>query len=46
LRAGYQYHTEARIDKLRAAGYAPAFIALEDGVRRYVRGHLLPRAAQ
>ena len=40
IRPNYQYFTEARMDKLRAAGYAKRFTALEDGVRRYVEGYL------
>lgn len=40
LRGQYQSHTEARIDRLRAAGYAGAFTPLEDGVRRYVTEYL------
>ncbi|MBL8698918.1 MAG: ADP-glyceromanno-heptose 6-epimerase [Alphaproteobacteria bacterium] len=40
LRGRYQYFTEARLDRLRAAGYAKPFTTLEDGVARYVRGHL------
>ena len=36
----YQYFTQARIDRLRAAGYARAFTSLEDGVRDYVTGYL------
>ncbi len=40
LREKYQYHTEADMKKLRAAGYAAPFTELEDGVRDYVRGHL------
>jgi ADP-L-glycero-D-manno-heptose 6-epimerase len=40
LRARYQYATEARMARLRAAGYAAPFTTLEDGVRRYV-GRLL-----
>lgn len=42
LRAQYQYFTEARLERLRAAGYARPFTPLEDGVARYVRKHLLP----
>ncbi|MCS6921994.1 MAG: ADP-glyceromanno-heptose 6-epimerase [Elioraea sp.] len=42
LRAQYQYFTEARLERLRAAGYARPFTPLEDGVARYVREHLLP----
>jgi ADP-L-glycero-D-manno-heptose 6-epimerase len=40
LRPQYQNFTEARIDRLRAAGYSAAFISLEDGVASYVRDHL------
>jgi ADP-L-glycero-D-manno-heptose 6-epimerase len=40
LRAHYQYFTEARLDRLRAAGYDRPFTPLEEGVARYVRGHL------
>jgi len=36
----YQYFTEARMDRLRAAGYDRPFTSLEEGVRRYVRGYL------
>lgn len=38
----YQYFTEARMERLRAAGYAAPFTSLEDGVRAYVERHLLP----
>ncbi|MBU0742468.1 ADP-glyceromanno-heptose 6-epimerase [bacterium] len=40
LREKYQYHTEADLTKLRAAGYGNAFTSLEDGVRDYVCDHL------
>ena len=40
LRARYQYFTEARIDRLRAAGYARSFTTLDDGARRYVSDYL------
>jgi ADP-L-glycero-D-manno-heptose 6-epimerase len=40
LRPQYQNFTEARIDRLRAAGYSAPFISLEDGVASYVRDHL------
>ena len=36
LRGQYQSFTEARMDRLRAAGYPGQFTTLEDGVRRYV----------
>ena len=40
LRGQYQSYTEARMDRLRAAGYAGQFTPLEDGVRRYVQDFL------
>ena len=40
LRAKYQYFTEARMNRIRAAGYAKPFVTLEEGVLRYVRGYL------
>ncbi len=36
LRPRYQYFTEARMQKLRNAGYDRPFTSLEEGVRRYV----------
>jgi ADP-L-glycero-D-manno-heptose 6-epimerase len=36
LRARYQYATEARMARLRAAGFTAPFTSLEDGARRYV----------
>jgi ADP-L-glycero-D-manno-heptose 6-epimerase len=40
LRDKYQYFTEARMERLRKAGYDRRFTSLEDGVGRYVREHL------
>lgn len=40
LRDKYQYFTEAKMDRLRAAGYQAAFTSLEAGVNNYVRGFL------
>ena len=40
LRNGYQSFTQARIDRLREAGYAGQFTVLEEGIRRYVAHHL------
>ena len=40
IRDKYQYFTEARMERLRAAGYEPPFTELEDGIRRYVRDYL------
>ena len=36
IRERYQYFTEARMDRLRAAGWQRPFTGLEDGVARYV----------
>ncbi len=41
IRARYQYFTEAKMERLRAAGYDRPFIDLEVGVTVYVRDHLL-----
>jgi ADP-L-glycero-D-manno-heptose 6-epimerase len=40
LREKYQYFTEARMSRLRAAGYDRPFTSLEDGVGDYVRNFL------
>lgn len=36
----YQYFTQARMERLRAAGFTGAATGLEDGVRRYVQNFL------
>jgi len=36
-REGYQYFTEARMEKMRKAGYDEAFLSIEEGVARYVK---------
>jgi ADP-L-glycero-D-manno-heptose 6-epimerase len=36
----YQSFTEAKMERLRAAGYARPFTPLEEGVRRYVQDYL------
>jgi ADP-L-glycero-D-manno-heptose 6-epimerase len=36
----YQYFTQARMERLRRAGYERAFTSLEDGVMDYVQGYL------
>ncbi len=41
LAGRYQYHTEARMAKLRRAGCDVPLTRLEDAVATYVRGHLL-----
>lgn len=40
IRAKYQYHTQADITKLRAAGYTAAVTPLREAVADYVRGYL------
>lgn len=40
IRDTYQYHTQAKMKRLRVAGYVKAFTELEDGVGDYVRGYL------
>jgi ADP-L-glycero-D-manno-heptose 6-epimerase len=42
LRDKYQYFTEAKIDKLRHAGYRNELFALEDAVKDYVTQYLVP----
>ncbi|MHB2153484.1 ADP-glyceromanno-heptose 6-epimerase [Calditrichota bacterium GD2] len=41
LRDRYQYFTEARIEKLRKAGYQKEFASLERGIEDYVQNYLL-----
>jgi len=40
LRGNYQYFTEAKLERLRQAGYAKPATPLEEGVRRYVQDFL------
>lgn len=40
IRDKYQYFTEAKMERLRAAGYAGQPTPLEEGVRRYVQDYL------
>ena len=40
IRGSYQYFTEAKVDRLRAAGYNGGFTSLEDAVGLYVKGYL------
>jgi ADP-L-glycero-D-manno-heptose 6-epimerase len=41
IRDKYQYFTEARMEKLRLAGYTKEFTPLEEGINDYVRDYLL-----
>jgi len=45
LRGRYQYATQASIEKLRASGYDKPITSLEDGIRDYVQGYLVPERA-
>jgi ADP-L-glycero-D-manno-heptose 6-epimerase len=40
IRDKYQYFTEARMDKLKNAGYKAAFYSLEKGISDYVKNYL------
>jgi ADP-L-glycero-D-manno-heptose 6-epimerase len=40
IRDKYQYFTEARMEKLRSAGYNRPFASLEEGVADYITGYL------
>jgi ADP-L-glycero-D-manno-heptose 6-epimerase len=40
LRGRYQYFTQARMERLRAAGYSRPFTTLEDGIGDYVSKYL------
>jgi ADP-L-glycero-D-manno-heptose 6-epimerase len=40
IRQHYQYHTQAKMKRVRAAGYARPPTTLEDGVGRYIRDFL------
>jgi ADP-L-glycero-D-manno-heptose 6-epimerase len=42
IRDKYQYFTEAKMDRLRNAGYSQPFLTLEEGVQDYV-GHYLSK---
>lgn len=42
LKGKYQYHTEARMSKIRAAGYDRPVTLLEDAVADYVLNYLAP----
>lgn len=43
LKGQYQVFTQARMERLLAAGYSTAFTSLEDGIHRYVRDYLRVR---
>lgn len=41
LRPKYQYFTQAKMDKLREAGYKEDFYSLEEGAKDYVQNYLM-----
>lgn len=41
LKGKYQYFTEAKIDKIRSAGYDKKITSLEDGIYDYVKEYLM-----
>jgi ADP-L-glycero-D-manno-heptose 6-epimerase len=41
IRDKYQYFTEARMDRIRTAGFSGQSTPLEEGVRRYVQSYLM-----
>jgi ADP-L-glycero-D-manno-heptose 6-epimerase len=45
IRDKYQYFTEAKIEKLRSAGYTRPITPLREAVRDYVRNYLVPGKA-
>jgi ADP-L-glycero-D-manno-heptose 6-epimerase len=45
IRDKYQYFTQAKIDKLRAAGYTQPITPLAEAVRDYVQNYLVPGKA-
>jgi ADP-L-glycero-D-manno-heptose 6-epimerase len=42
IRNQYQYHTQAKMDKIRQAGYSSPTTTLEAGITDYVQNYLLP----
>ena len=46
LQGKYQYFTEARVNKLRAAGYRAPFTNLATAIDEYITGYYLPREAK
>jgi ADP-L-glycero-D-manno-heptose 6-epimerase len=36
----YQYFTQARVERLRSAGYTRSFVSLEAGVSEYIQKYL------
>jgi ADP-L-glycero-D-manno-heptose 6-epimerase len=44
IRDKYQYFTEAKMDKLKNAGYTEPFYSLEKGVDEYVKNYLSTKA--
>jgi len=43
LKGKYQYFTEAKMDKIKEAGYTKEFYSLENGVKDYVQNYLMKK---
>ncbi|MFA8342201.1 MAG: ADP-glyceromanno-heptose 6-epimerase [Rhodothermaceae bacterium] len=41
LKGKYQYFTEAKVDKIKEAGYTKELCSLEDGVKDYIQNYLM-----
>lgn len=42
IRGQYQYHTCAKMEKIRSAGYVEPIASLEEGISDYVKNYLVP----
>jgi len=42
IRGQYQYHTSAKMKKIRDAGYTEPITSLEEGITDYIQNYLLP----
>ena len=43
IRKNYQYYTKANISKLRSKGFEHKFFSLEEGIKDYVKLHLMQK---
>ena len=46
IRDQYQYHTSAKMKKIRDAGYTEPITSLEEGITDYIQNYLLPNKRQ
>jgi ADP-L-glycero-D-manno-heptose 6-epimerase len=42
IRGQYQYHTCAKMEKIRSAGYTETITSLEEGISDYLKNYLIP----